>query len=870
MIKPDYGGNTHRRLLPWILLTVGLAMTAFLTVRLARWDEAGSQFAFESFADQTVSSLEEPVRALMPFLHSASLLVSTNSWTVVARQTRALADEVLLKPDGSGILAIALVDKTNSERGRAADSRRGGASAPSGAGVDHYVVAGVSLLDSRLPGLRGVDLGSDPGFRRTLDLACDAGGVMPLSRPVRLRNGTTNVPVVYLVHPIFRGGKTPALLAARRAELRGFVLLAFLPGERLDSALDSRTRSRVRILVFDDPERVEAHQVCDLGEREVASREMRLETVRPMNVAGCRWAVVIQSPGHFGVNHGLVLWMPILGTILSVLLYWGTRRLGQLWQGFSPGLESMFGVKRGTGLSSAACCDLVRGLSMDGMLAVDGRANILSANPAAVALFGGVEHELTGKPVAAFLPELEKHPDFQSMLRSPSGLTVSEVPVVGRRKNGGSLSLEIAMGTLGTGEERLIFILLRDATLRQRTLDSLAHVQRTQIIGSLTSGIAHDLNNVFTAIISHLELALATREGQSTVENLEYARTSAQRGAELVARLLLFSRHRTPEDHLVNLADLVNQTLTLLRRSITRRIEIISNLDPAAWPVNGDDALIQQVLVILCLNARDAMPRGGRITVELLNVTLSPSGTAPRRAGMFVCLTVIDNGSGMEREVRDRLFEPFFTTKGAGQGTGLGLWTARHIVDRHQGWLEVESEPGKGCRFHVFLPRSDRAPSSVASAPVIERAKTNGEGHEVILVTDDDPMVRNLVRAVLGYRGYRVIEAEDGVEAVETIKSEPVELVFLDLDMPRKDGWQALKEIRALKPAVPVLLCSGTGLSGELLARAKAEGADNVLEKPFANNDLLKIVRNVLDGRQAGAKTKPDTASSLTDPPVSA
>lgn len=385
--------------------------------------------------------------------------------------------------------------------------------------------------------------------------------------------------------------------------------------------------------------------------------------------------------------------------------------------------------------------------------------------------------------------------------------------------------------------------------------------QKTQAIGALASGVAHDFNNILTAILSHLDLiTFAPEMPDKLQQHAVYAQTSARRGAELVSKLLAFSRHSEPNLAQVQLAQIVDEVVVMLRRSIDPRIQITVTAAPSVWTTCADTNQIMQVLMNLCLNSRDAMPDGGHLSIALENVTVPDRDLQPpKHPGQFVRLTVHDTGEGMPPEILDRLFEPYFTTKSAGKGTGLGLSIAYSVISKHRGWIEVESEPGKGTLFHVFLPRAPHDEPRQETADDVPAANNKElEGTERILIVDDDELVRLVMRAVLSYRGYRVTEAVDGKEAVEKYGAADGnhDLVLLDIHMPRMNGWDALSEIRASDPGALVILLSG-GIPDQNQERARTLGAATFFSKPFANQDLLRLVRRTLDGASAGSTGGP-------------
>jgi CheY-like chemotaxis protein len=326
----------------------------------------------------------------------------------------------------------------------------------------------------------------------------------------------------------------------------------------------------------------------------------------------------------------------------------------------------------------------------------------------------------------------------------------------------------------------------------------------------------------------------------------------------LVSRLLAFSRQTEAKLEPLNLYELSAEVVAMLRHSIDRRIEIRHELaTPPLWLVEGDGSQLMQVLMNLCLNARDAMPNGGQLCIRLENITGAPPPTVPHQdVREFVRLTVSDTGEGMPPEVLSRLFEPYFTTKAVGKGTGLGLSIAHSVVTEHGGWMEVESKLGEGSHFAACFPRGAASPRELPQAPanLIPREERSLEGRETILVVDDDETVRLVVRAVLSYRGYQVTEACDGEEAVRRYEQTPggFDLVLLDLNMPRLDGWDAMSRMQQLDPDVTIMLLSG-GLTEGDIERAQRLGATTVLSKPFENPELVRLVRQTLDRAKRSA-----------------
>lgn len=499
----------------------------------------------------------------------------------------------------------------------------------------------------------------------------------------------------------------------------------------------------------------------------------------------------------------------------------------------------------------------------DGVLTMDRSGIVLSANEIVRHMFGWTPPEIVGKSIETLIPDLfeNKQPSIRDFFSTPQvNTSCKDILLTGKHQNGTDVFVELSLGFGKKQGVPFVIGILRDVSQRRKIQSAMAHIQKMQAIGSLAGGIAHDFNNVFTAILSHLDLAMYLDESKEQErEHLEYVKTSASRGAELVKRLLAFSRQSLPQTRNLNPGEVVKETVALLQRSITRRIQINFEQEPGIRTVRGDDNQLKQVVINLCLNARDAMPEGGCMSISVTNLSIGPGPQVlPRKTGEFVRITVSDTGPGISKQVLDRLFEPYFTTKEFGNGAGLGLSIANNIVTEHGGWIEVESVGGEGSRFHVILPQADasaEATAVVASAPA--KPKSSLEGTESILIADDDYMIRNLMRAVLAYRGYKVSEATDGKEAVDKASSdsETFDLLLLDLEMPNVDGWAALTEIHSKKPKMPIILCTGMSSSPQFELEAINAGATRVLSKPFTNPELLRMVRDVLNMPTGGTKS---------------
>ena len=385
---------------------------------------------------------------------------------------------------------------------------------------------------------------------------------------------------------------------------------------------------------------------------------------------------------------------------------------------------------------------------------------------------------------------------------------------------------------------------------RERAEQQLRQAQKMEAIGRLTGGIAHDFNNILGAIVINSELALFdVPVGSGVRTNLDLILKSGLRGKDLVRQMLLFSRKSEKKQEIITLTPLIKETFKLLRSSIPTTIQMELLLETESDAVSADPSQIQQVIMNLCTNAAYAM-RGttGSIDISLQNITFGSTDLpeADMQPGDYLVLSVKDTGSGMDEEVRKRIFEPFFTTKPFGEGTGLGLSVVYGIVKNHKGGITVDSEPGKGSIFRVYLPKVDIGPS-VAT----ETLKPILRGNERILFVDDEEIIVQSVRNMLEHLGYKVTALLDSQEALELFSSNPSEfdLVITDQTMPFMTGEDLGKELMRIRPDTPVILCTGhsDSISSE---KAMAMGFRGFIMKPFSVREGAELVRRVLDQKE--------------------
>ncbi len=487
--------------------------------------------------------------------------------------------------------------------------------------------------------------------------------------------------------------------------------------------------------------------------------------------------------------------------------------------------------------------------SRDGVYRVAEDGEITDANQAFLELFGYTEEEMIGRDIRTLYANPADRSRFVVEIEKTGFVRDYEVRF--RKKDGKDIDC-LVTSTLRHEEDGAISGyqgIIRDVSERKRLEQQLRQAQKMEAVGTLAGGIAHDFNNVLTVVLGYSELLLANKElGTANHEDLQKVADAAERGATLVRRLLTFSRKAETNPRPVDLNSQVRQVREMLTRTIPKMIDVDLVLAEDLPAINADPTQLDQILMNLAVNARDAMPGGGTLTIETAPAILDEeyAGTHPEsKTGEHVLLTVSDTGQGMDKETLERIFEPFFTTKKAGQGTGLGLAMAYGIVQQHHGRIMCFSEPGRGTTFKIYFPKLTGEAKDSEHPP---RKHEIMGGNESILLVDDEQSIRDLGSRILKKAGYRVVTAANGKRALEEYRRRggEVSLVILDLIMPEMGGKQCLEELRNFNPDVKVLVASGFA-SKTSPKEALELGAKGFVSKPFNITDLLHAVRDALN-----------------------
>jgi PAS domain S-box-containing protein len=503
----------------------------------------------------------------------------------------------------------------------------------------------------------------------------------------------------------------------------------------------------------------------------------------------------------------------------------------------------------------------------DAMVCVDRSGRISLVNAQAERLFGYGRAELVGQPVELLVPEAARagHPAHRGhylgdLKPRPMG---ARMELSGRRRDGSTFRAEISLSAIDTQDDGLLVIAaVRDVTeqldlraarerLRnQAERDKLEHQleqsQRLESMGQLAGGVAHDFNNLLAVITNYAEFVgeevakdATQADWQAVRHDVNQIRLAAGRAADLTRQLLAFARRDVVQPRPLNLNEVIARVEQLLIRTLGEQVELKTELGPGLCAVLADPGQIEQVLVNLAVNARDAMPAGGTLMVETTTADIDASHLASQVGvppGQYACMKICDTGTGMPRDVIDRAFEPFFTTKPEGEGTGLGLATVYGIVTQAGGYVQISSEPGAGTTFTILLPATGQ---EIRMEPAAEQRPAKGAG-ETILIAEDEPAMRGVTQRILSRAGYNVLAAASGRAAIEIVANYPgdIDVLLADVIMPQMSGKEAAERIRVLRPGIKVLFMSGY-TQGLLDTQGVVAAGINVLQKPFTEASLL-------------------------------
>jgi len=488
--------------------------------------------------------------------------------------------------------------------------------------------------------------------------------------------------------------------------------------------------------------------------------------------------------------------------------------------------------------------EVVLGSLSEGILEITPGGRIVYANPTAISLTGIPEERLLASSVLALFDAKDKLlvREMIDRVAAEANMAAADSPVKFNDRE-----FMIKLLPIRDDMKRTLIMVLEDVSEHRRIEAQFHHAQRMEAVGTLAGGIAHDFNNLLMVIQGNISLMLYELDPKHPFyERLKSVEKQVQSGSRLTSQLLGYARKGRYEVKPLDLNRLVEEACETFNRT-RKEILIHQELARDLYAIEADAGQLEQVLMNLFVNAADAMPRGGNLVVRTVNTDhhAMKGKLYNPKPGNYVLITVADSGMGMDQKTMGRLFEPFFTTKEMGRGTGLGLASVYGIVKGHGGFIDVESQKGKGTTFRIYLAATDK-PVAQGSPEVTETIK---RGSETILLVDDEQMMLDIGRDLLQTMGYRVITARDGEEAVEIYRgrSDEIDLVLLDIVMPRMGGGQAYDRIKSINPSVKVLLLSGYSIDGEA-TQILSRGCNGFIQKPFNLEQLSRSIKAVLAG----------------------
>ena len=491
--------------------------------------------------------------------------------------------------------------------------------------------------------------------------------------------------------------------------------------------------------------------------------------------------------------------------------------------------------------------------SSDALLLLDAEGRVSYMTASSSRQFGWTPDQMIGRSIFELV-----HPDdtdavtarMSEAIRNPGKRVTHEVRF--RHADGSWRIMEgVGVNRLDDPSVGAIVMNARDITDRRKLEEQLRMSQKMEAVGQLAGGVAHDFNNLLTAILGYCNLMLDDMPPEDPLRaDLEEIRVAGERAAALIRQLLAFSRRQMLQPQTVDLNAIVQQMEKLLRRLISEDVDLATNLAPDLMTVRVDPASIEQILVNLAVNARDAMPLGGRLTIETANVDLDETYAVTHvtmKAGRYVMLAVGDTGEGMDAATRARVFEPFFTTKEQGKGSGLGLATVYGMVKQGGGYIWVYSEPGHGTMFKVYFPPAEQRTRTSAAEHPGRRTSDGKQGWETVLLVEDEDAVRALAREVLRRHGYVVLEARHGVDALRVAErhGDDIHLMVTDVVMPHMSGRDLADRLSRVRPNMKVLFMSG--YTDHALMHRELTPGSAFLQKPFTPEGFARKVRSVLD-----------------------
>jgi two-component system cell cycle sensor histidine kinase/response regulator CckA len=873
-----------RSFVPWFVLGLSTALSLVAAYYAHLTAEGKDRLRFQSLVQKARDTIESRMETHVALLRATSGLFSASEF-VSRHEFRAFVLEMDLPESYPGVRGIGYtrrVPATEDERviaelrrevpgfsiwsgSRGAGAEGGPSGAPAGASADAppaaangdaFPVVYLEPLGDSHRAVIGFDMATERGRREAMEAARDSGqpaasGVLTLIGEAGAGMESVDSRGFLVYQPIYRHEMAVSTRDERRAALEGFVFSPYLARDLAAGITSAAPTVAFRVYAAAE-EKPGDLLLATGGDGPFLSR---FSTIAGFKVAGHLWILSCAARPSFLPQRR------------------GTQTLAILFGGLSIGVI-LFALSRAQARARADAESVAEDLRRS----EEQYRQLIDLAPEATFIQTGGRFAFVNSAMAALLgapdaqavlglPVLDRiHPDVRAIVLSRMEEMRREkrsVPLIEERwirLDGSTVDVEVAASPCTYEGREGAQVVLRDVTERKSLEGQLRQSQKMEAIGRLAGGVAHDFNNILTAIAGYSEILQARLEQDPSLS--AYATEiirAAERASSLTRQLLAFSRKEMMDPRVMELNAVVSDMDRMLRRLIGEDIELVTMLHPNLSRVRADPGQVEQILMNLVLNARDAMPRGGRLVIETRNIGIYEGqaiGLPEAGAGGWVELSVADTGIGMDRETQSRLFEPFFTTKEVGKGTGLGLSTVYGIVRRSGGQVTVWSEPGRGATFRVYLPAVDDPAERPATSGGDSAAAS---GSETVLVVEDEASVRSFIREVLGGRGYALLEARNADEAVAIFErhSEPIHLLVSDVVMPGMGGPELAERLAGVHPETRVLFISGYAREG--LFHDGRPGADAAfLAKPFSPEALARAVREILDGGSGpdGARSK--------------
>ncbi|GAB3551382.1 hypothetical protein GCM10027343_35520 [Noviherbaspirillum agri] len=877
-----------------VVLT-GLVLLVSLTVVYALWAnarytahknlEAEFDFRVRDLAENIIRRMgtyEQVLRATQGMLNG-SMTIEREAFAYYAASLR-LAER---HPGIQGVAITELIPKAQKEahvRSVQREGFPGYAIWPEGERETYTSITHIEPFTEMNRRAFGFDMWTQPVRRAAMEQARDTGRPALSGRVVLVQEAEKNIQSGFLMYlPVYRLGAPLSTLAQRRDALVGWVYAPFraidfmagLGGER---SADLHTR------IFDGDTR--AADACLFGCAEPAGHVPLFKTTRLIDIAGHPWTIDAQSTPEFEADLETITasTIAVAGTSISFLL---AVLVWMLAQGRTRAVEIAVGMTQELRSSNARLDAEQRRIKVilenthDAFVAIDTKGRITDWNSQAERIFGWRANEAIGKNgVDLLIPPEQRAAAHERMARflDDSSGSVRNIrrELIAARRGGGHFPVELSLAAVKVGDGYIANAFIRDIserketerreTQRQKALDqartALLHAQKLEAVGKLTGGVAHDFNNMLQIISGNMEMLKIIGGSESERERLvQNALNAVERGTKLSTQLLAFARRQPLEPRVVNPRRLLRNIDELLRQAVGEAVDIETVVGGGLWNTLVDPHQLENVILNLAINARDAMPGGGRLTIELENAVLNDEYVSlipGMRAGQYVMLAVSDTGSGMAPEVAERAFEPFFTTKAEGVGTGLGLSMAYGFVKQSGGHIRIYSELGHGTTIRIYLPRSFGTEQEMQD----RTAETLAGGSETVLVVEDDNEVRTTVVGMLGDLGYKVLQASDAQSALDIVEQgSKVDLLFTDVVMPGSlRSTELAKRAKEMLPELAVLFTSGY-TQNAIVHGGRLDPGVELISKPYTRQQLARKVRQVLADRsqpfppQAAAET---------------